>query len=57
MNKKDVISVLKAVRRANREEEIRLHGKPLPRTVVQRNKKKYTRRTKHKEATVALLAV
>lgn len=48
MNKNDAISVLKAVRRANREEEIRLHGKPLPRTVIQRNKKKYTRKTKHK---------
>lgn len=48
MNKNDAISVLKAVRRANREEEIRLHGKPLPRIVIQRNKKKYTRKTKHK---------
>lgn len=48
MNKKDVLSVLKAVRRENREQEIRLHGHPLPRVQIQRNKKRYTRKTKHK---------
>ena len=48
MNKKDILSVLKAVRRENREEEIRVHGHPLPRVQVQCNKKIYTRKTKHK---------
>ncbi len=49
MNKKDALSALKALRRKNREDEIRLHGKPLPRTIVERNRKQYTRKQKHKK--------
>lgn len=48
MDTKDIISALKAIRRKNREEEIRLHGHPLPRVIVQRNPKAYTRKQKHK---------
>ena len=49
MNKKEALSALKALRRKNREDEIRLHGKPLPRTIVERNRKQYTRKQKHKK--------
>ena len=48
MNKKDALLALKALRRINREDEIRRYGKPLPRVVVQRNRKRYNRKHKHK---------
>lgn len=48
MTKEETILALKALRRQNREEEIRLHGKPLPRTIIQRNPRAYTRKQKHK---------
>lgn len=39
---------LKAFKAARREEEIALHGKPLKQSSVSVNKKKYTRKQKHK---------
>ena len=43
-----LVDVLKAVRKANREEEIRLHGKPIKVSNVVESKKVYSRKTKHK---------
>jgi len=43
-----MISALKAVRRENREQEIALYGKTLCLMNVVRNRKKYTRKCKHK---------
>lgn len=48
MNSADIISVVKAMRRMRREEEIAKHGKPLRRGHVVRSKKTYTRKQKHK---------
>ena len=48
MTTRDTILALKALRRKNREEEIRRHGHPLPRIIVTRNRKTYTRKQKHK---------
>ncbi len=39
---------IKASRRGSREAEIELYGRPLNFHKVFRNKKKYTRKTKHK---------
>ena len=47
---KDIIlSALIVVRKNSREEEIRLYNKPLCFANVYRNKKKYTRKYKHKK--------
>ena len=43
-----LIDIIKNERRISREEEIRLHGKPINRTIIARNKKAYTRKYKHK---------
>lgn len=39
---------LKAFKAARRKEEIELHGKPVKQSSVVANKKKYTRKRKHK---------
>lgn len=44
----DILLALKAARKASREQEINAHGKPICHTNVYKNKKKYTRKTKHK---------
>ena len=52
MKRKKVHSVmfdaLKAYKKACREEEIRLYGKPINHIKVHKNKKKYTRKGKNK---------
>ncbi len=46
-NNKEVIKdIIKAVRKANREEEIRLYGKPLPKNRIKQSKKRYKRNKK-----------
>jgi len=40
--------VIKAIRRGSREAEIELYGHPISFKKVFRNKKKYTRKIKHK---------
>jgi len=49
MKTSDVISALKAARKAAREQEIALYGKTLCYCKVERNQKAYTRKQKHKE--------
>ena len=42
--------IIKAVRRKNREEEISLYDKQIYfRSLIERNRRLYTRKTKHKE--------
>lgn len=52
MNKKKkpslVMEILKAVRRQSRTEEIAVHGHSVSYSRVERSKKNYTRKTKHK---------
>ena len=43
-----MFDALKAYKKACREEEIRLYGKPINHIKVYRNKKKYTRKGKNK---------
>jgi hypothetical protein len=45
---KTLLEVLKAARKQSREMEIALYGKPICHTNVYKNKKKYTRKDKHK---------
>lgn len=42
------IEILKRIRKENRDEEIRLHGKPIRWCHITKNKKSYTRKVKHK---------
>lgn len=43
--KKDITrDILRTVRKNSREEEIRLHGRPLPKSSVRRSKKVYDRK-------------
>lgn len=42
--------ILKRVRKENREEEIRLHGKPIRWCHIVKSKKQYTRKNKHKNS-------
>ena len=44
----DIEKVIAAMRKARREEEIALYGRPLRMCTVVRNKKKYSRKIKHK---------
>ena len=44
----DILLALKAARKASREQEINVYGKPICHTNVYKNKKKYTRKAKHK---------
>jgi len=46
---KTVIDALKAYKAERRKEEIELHGKPISQSSVTTNKKKYTRKKKHKD--------
>lgn len=48
MKQNDIILALKAARKASREEEIAMHGKPICYTRVQKNPNAYTRKIKHK---------
>ena len=49
-NKTDImIDALKAFKKASREEEIKLHGKPINHIKVFKNKKKYNRKHKHRQ--------
>jgi len=48
MKRNDILSAVKAMRKARREEEIALHGKPLRIGHVAVSKKQYTRKQKHK---------
>lgn len=42
--------IIKTIRRKNREEEISLYGKQIYfRSLIERNRRLYTRKTKHKE--------
>jgi hypothetical protein len=50
MKNSDVISCLKAARKAAREEEIALYGKTLCYAKVQKNPKAYSRKIKHKNS-------
>lgn len=43
---KRILDYIKAVRKQSREEEIRLYGKPLPRTKIKESKKIYKRNKK-----------
>lgn len=43
-----LLAALKAARKQSREMEIVLYGKPICHTNVYKNKKKYTRKDKHK---------
>ncbi len=45
---KTATDALKAYKAARRQEEIELHGKPLKQGGVVKNKKRYTRKRKHK---------
>ena len=45
---KTLLEALKAARKQSREMEIALYGKPICHTNVYKNKKKYTRKSKHK---------
>ncbi|MBQ2176721.1 MAG: hypothetical protein II453_17315 [Alphaproteobacteria bacterium] len=45
---KDILLALKAARKNSRELEIALYGKPICHSNVYTNKKKYTRKRKHK---------
>ena len=45
---KDMLFALKAARKESREQEIALYGKSICHYNVYRNKKKYTRKNKHK---------
>jgi len=45
---KTATDALKAFKAARRKEEIELHGKPIRQSGVVANKKKYTRKRKHK---------
>jgi len=44
----DILEVLKSARKQSREMEIALYGKPICHSNVYKNKKKYTRKNKHK---------
>ena len=44
----DILAALKAARKASREMEIALYGKSICHSNVYKNKKKYTRKNKHK---------
>ena len=44
----DLLLILKAARKESREQEIALYGKPICHANVFKNKKKYTRKNKHK---------
>lgn len=44
----DIILALKAARKQSRDAEIALYGKPICFSNVYKNKKKYTRKAKHK---------
>lgn len=44
----DILAVLKAARKQSREIEIALFGKPICHSNVYKNKKRYTRKKKHK---------
>lgn len=48
---KTLLEALKAARKQSREIEIVLYGKPICHTNVYKNKKKYTRKDKHKNST------
>ncbi|MBQ7388969.1 MAG: hypothetical protein IJW01_06360 [Paludibacteraceae bacterium] len=48
MNNKEIKNILKAVKRDNRNYEIEHFGKTLCHTRVQKSKKLYTRKCKHK---------
>ena len=45
---KDLLLILKAARKQSRDNEIALFGKPICHANVFKNKKKYTRKDKHK---------
>lgn len=45
---KDLLLILKAARKESRDNEIALFGKPICHANVFKNKKKYTRKNKHK---------
>ena len=48
-NNDDIMTLtLKAVRKKNREDEIKYFGKPISYCTVFKNKKKYSRKIKHK---------
>ena len=47
---KTLLEALKAARKQSRETEIALYGKPICHTNVYKNKKKYTRKDKHKNS-------
>lgn len=47
--RKQIIDRLNAVKAANRSDEIRAYGKPINFSNVYRNRKKYTRKQKHKK--------
>jgi hypothetical protein len=44
----DILDALKAARKQSREMEIALYGKPICNSNIYKNKKKYTRKNKHK---------
>ena len=48
LTNKDIKSVIKAMRKQRREEELATYGKPISFVRVVKSKKVYTRKTKHK---------
>jgi len=44
----DILAALKVARKQSREMEITLYGKPICHSNIYKNKKKYTRKNKHK---------
>lgn len=40
---KEILAIIKAVRKKSREEEICMHGKPIRRSKIKQSKKIYTR--------------
>ncbi|MBQ6790569.1 MAG: hypothetical protein IJQ20_05925 [Paludibacteraceae bacterium] len=46
--KNDILAALKAARKQSREMEIATYGKPICHANIYRNKKRYTRKSKHK---------
>lgn len=46
----DTMAILKAARKKSRDEEIALYGKPISWCRVEKSKKAYTRKKKHKKS-------
>jgi len=52
IKKQDIKSVIKAMRKQRREEELATYGKPISFVRVVKSKKLYSRKAKHKKSTL-----